>query len=292
MAPDNAPPLSPGYAVDIRKLTYTYPAAIAPALQDVDLQVPEGQFCALIGANGAGKSTLCYAIAGFVPHFYNGELRGSVQVAGIDVPSASLARLAGTVGLVFANPFNQISGARFTVRDEVAFGLENLGVPRSEMLVRTNEILAMAGLEHIAGRSPYALSGGQQQRVALAAVMVMRPQVLVLDEPTSQLDPTGTREVFEALAALAGQSHITVVLAEHKLEPIAAHADRVVVLAQGRIVADGSPANVLSSPDLERYGLLPTRYTQAARLAVARGLAQPAERLPVTLDEATGFFSH
>lgn len=277
--------------IDIHGLTYTYPASETPALNGIDLHVPEGQLCAVVGANGAGKSTLCYAIAGFVPHFYGGALQGRVAVAGRDVAKASLAELAGEIGLVFANPFNQITGARFTVREEVAFGLENLGVPRNEMLARVDAALALVGLAGMGDRSPYALSGGQQQRAALASVIVMRPRVLVLDEPTSQLDPVGTREVFETLAGLAQAGGTTVVLVEHKLEWIAVHADRVVVLAGGHAVLDGPPADVLAAAALPDHGLAPTRYTQAARLAVARGLA-PADRpLPVTLDQATRFFT-
>ena len=276
--------------IDIKNLTYTYPTTETPALVDVTLAVPPGQFCAVVGANGAGKSTLCYAIAGFVPHFYNGELHGQVQVAGIDVPAASLAQLAGEVGLVFANPFNQITGARFSVREEIAFGLENLAVPRDEMLARVDEALRLAGLADLGDRSPYELSGGQQQRVALASVLVMRPRVLVLDEPTSQLDPVGTREVFEMLHRLAAAGDTTVVLAEQKLEWAAVYADRVIVLDRGRIVRAGPPTAVLSDPDLARYGLAATRYTQAARLAGARGLVPPDRPLPVTLEQAAGFF--
>jgi energy-coupling factor transporter ATP-binding protein EcfA2 len=276
--------------IGIKNLTYSYPAAGTPALAGLSLEIPAGQFCAVVGANGAGKSTLCYAIAGFVPHFYNGDLAGSVKVDGIDVPSASLAKLAGEVGLVFANPFNQITGARFTVREEIAFGLENLGVPRDEMAARVDEVLALAGLVDIAERSPYALSGGQQQRVAIASVIVMRPRVLVLDEPTSQLDPLGTREVFETLHGLAAANGVTVVLAEHKLEWIAVYADRVIVLDHGRIVRDGLPAEVLADPGLGQFGLVATRYTQAARLAVERGLVPPGRTLPVTLTQAVDFF--
>lgn len=278
--------------IDIRGLTYTYPASETPALNGIDLTVPEGQLCAVIGANGAGKSTLCYAIAGFVPHFYNGTLTGQVTVAGRDVVATPLAELAGEIGLVFANPFNQITGARFTVREEVAFGLENLGVPRDDMLARVEAALARVGLAGLGDRSPYALSGGQQQRVALASVIVMQPRVLVLDEPTSQLDPVGTREVFETLAGLAQAGGTTVVLVEHKPEWIAVHADRVVVLSAGRVVLDGPPAEVLAAPELPGYGLAPTRYTQAAHLAAGRGLAPSDRPLPVTLEQAVPFFRH
>jgi energy-coupling factor transporter ATP-binding protein EcfA2 len=202
-----------------------------------------------------------------------------------------VAELAGTVGLVFANPFNQITGARFTVREEIAFGLENLGVPREKMESRVADVMALAGLTGVADRSPYALSGGQQQRLAIASVLVMDPQILVLDEPTSQLDPVGTREVFSVLHDLAATDDITIVLASHKLEWVAVYADRVIVLDDGRVVADGPPADILASPDLPGHGVRPTRYTQAAVAAQAAGAVGPGKRpLPVTLEQAIEFF--
>lgn len=276
--------------IRLRDATYYYPRATRPALAELSLEVPPGQFCAVIGANGAGKSTLCAALAGFVPHFYRGRLSGTVEVAGIDVARSSLAELAGTVGLVFSNPFNQITGARFSVRDEVAFGLENMGVPTDEMAARIDDMLRFVGLSDLADRSPFALSGGQQQRLAIASVLVMRPQLIVLDEPTSQLDPIGSKEVFTVLRDLAATDEATVFLAEQKLEWVATFADRVIVLHEGRLVADGTPSEVLASPALEGYGLEPTRYTRAARAAQAAGLAPANRPLPVTLDQAVEFF--
>ena len=276
--------------IRLSDVTYSYPRSDSPALSNVSLHIPAGQFCAIIGANGSGKSTLCSALAGFVPHFYRGNLTGSVEVSGIDIAGASLAELAGTVGLVFANPFNQITGARFTVREEVAFGLENLGVPRAEIEPRIDKMLTFARLADLAGQSPYALSGGQQQRLAIASVLVMQPKVLVLDEPTSQLDPIGSKDVFALLRDLAATDEATVVLAEQKLEWVATFADRVLVLHKGKLVADGAPGEILSSPTLKKYGLEPTRYTQAARAAQAAGQRADETALPVTLEQAVEFF--
>lgn len=276
--------------ISLSDVTYFYPRSDSPALSNLTLDIPAGQFCAVIGANGSGKSTLCSALAGFVPHFYRGKLTGSVEVAGIDIAGASLAELAGTVGLVFANPFNQITGARFTVREEVAFGLENLGVPLAEMKPRIDEVLDFVRLTDLADQSPYALSGGQQQRLAIASVLVMRPKILVLDEPTSQLDPIGSKEVFAVLRDLAATDEATVVLAEQKLEWVATFADRVLVMHKGKLVADGLPAEVLSSPTPAKYGLEPTRYTQAARAAQAAGWRTDETTLPVTLEQAVEFF--
>jgi energy-coupling factor transport system ATP-binding protein len=270
--------------------SYTYPQTSVPALSGINLEIPEGQFCAVIGANGAGTSTLCFALTGFVPHFYRGTVEGTASVAGKDVKLAPLSELAGEIALVFANPFNQISGARFTVREEIAFGLENLGLPRDQMLARVDETMALTGLMALAERSPYALSGGQQQRLAIASVLAMRPRVLVLDEPTSQIDPVGTREVYAVLRALVIKGDTTVVLVEHKLEWAAVYAHRVILLAGGQIVRDGVPAEVLASPDLEQHGVKGTRYTAAARKAQGRGLVSRHKALPVTLEQAVGFF--
>ena len=276
--------------IRLSNVTYSYPRAETPALDHLSLDIPTGQFCAVIGANGAGKSTLCAALAGFVPHFFRGALAGQVEVAGIDIAETTLADLSGTVGLVFSNPFNQITGARFTVREEIAFGMENMGVPPQEMIQRIDEVLHFTGLAELGDRSPYALSGGQQQRLAIASVLVMRPKILVLDEPTSQLDPVGSKEVFAILNRLAAADVATVVLAEQKLEWVATFADRVMVLDHGRLVADGNPHEILASEKLADYGIEPTRYTQVARKAQAAGLRAPNVPLPVTLDQAVEYF--
>jgi len=275
--------------VEIEGLTYSYPHTDQPALRNVSLCVEEGEFVAIIGANGAGKSTLCYALTGFVPHFFQGEMEGQVRVTGFETRERPLEDIVLVAGLVFQNPFNQISGAKFTVYEEVAFGLENLGVPRAEMHPRIDRALALAGITDLADRSPYALSGGQQQRVALASMLVMEPQLLVLDEPTSQLDPVGSREVFGVIRELSRQG-ITVVMAEHKLEWVATFADRVIVLADGEIVLAGPPHEVLASSVLETYQIGQTRYTLAARRALSEGLWPAGHRLPVTVDEAEAGF--
>jgi energy-coupling factor transport system ATP-binding protein len=271
--------------VEIENLTYRYPHTNHPALRDLSLQVEAGEFVAVIGANGAGKSSLCYTLTGFVPHFFQGELTGRVHVAGLETKDHHLEDIVLVSGLVFQNPFNQISGAKFSVYDEIAFGLENLGVPREEMPPRIERAMALTGIADMAGRSPYALSGGQQQRVALASMLVMEPQVLVLDEPTSQLDPLGSREVFAVIRELSREG-MTVIMAEHKLEWVAAFADRVLALADGHIVLSGPPNEVLTSPLLETYHIGQTRYTSVARRVKAEDGWPVGQPLPVTLEEA------
>ncbi len=275
--------------VNLQNVTYKYPLTDSPALQNINLQVKEGEFLAIIGPNGAGKSTLCYTLAGFVPHFFKGELTGTVEVAGIESQNSSLSEWVLNVGLAFQNPFNQISGAKYTVFEELAFGLENIGVSREEMKVRVEDAMKLTGIRDLANRSPYSLSGGQQQRVALTSILVMQPKVLVLDEPTSQMDPIGTREVFSVIRTMAERG-MTVILVEHKVEWIAQFADRVIALKDGQILLDGTPSEVLTSPLLQEKGFGISRYTSVARKAQEMGLWK-RDKLPVTLDEAVAGFS-
>jgi energy-coupling factor transporter ATP-binding protein EcfA2 len=275
--------------IELHDLTFKYPSTDTPALRNITLRVEAGELVALIGANGAGKSTLCYAIAGFIPHFYHGEMSGSATVAGHDTRTTLLGEMVLNVGLVFQNPFTQISGAKFTVFEEIAFGLENIGVPRDEIRDRVERVMARTSLTALAQRSPYALSGGQQQRVALASILVMEPHVLVLDEPTSQLDPLGAREVFAVIKDLSRQGS-TVLLADHNPERVADFADRVIALSNGEMILQGTPQAVLTSPLLPQHGIGVSRYTALARRAQAEGLWPTERPLPVTLDEtAEGF---
>jgi energy-coupling factor transport system ATP-binding protein len=267
-------------------LRFRYTGAAQDALSGIDLSVGAGELVGVVGANRAGKSTLCYALTGYIPHFYAGVIEGDVLVSGHDVPRTPVSELVSDVGLVFHNPFNQISGARYTVVEEVGFGLENLGVEQAELRPRAMRALHATGLEALADRSPFTLSGGEQQRLAIAAVMAMQPKVLVLDEPTSQLDPAGTRSIFEVLQRLARTGKTTIVLTEHKLGWLAAFVGRLLVLHEGKLVADGPPRDVLSEALAQPWGVGATRYTRAAQAAVQRGLLPAGSRLPVTLEQA------
>jgi energy-coupling factor transport system ATP-binding protein len=275
--------------VNLQNVTYKYPLTKTPVLQNVNLQVNEGEFVAVMGPNGAGKSTLCYALAGFVPHFFKGEISGEIEVDGKKSSESTLDEWVLNVGLAFQNPFNQISGAKYTVFEEIAFGLENIGVPRSEMKDRVDEAMALTGISDLADRSPYSLSGGQQQRVALTSILVMRPRLLVLDEPTSQMDPIGTREVFGVVRKMAEEG-MTVVMVEHKVEWIAHFADRVIALNEGQVLMEGKPNEVLTSDLLPEKGFGISRYTSVAREAQKQGVWKQ-KQLPVTLFEAAEGFA-
>jgi energy-coupling factor transport system ATP-binding protein len=276
--------------ITVQDLTYTYPTAKQPALNNITLQVDRGEFVAIVGPNEAGKSTLCYALSGFIPHFFRGSMEGNVHIAEINTQESNLAELVLKVGLIFQNPFNQMSGSKFTVFEEIAFGLENIGIPREEMIPRVEKVLAQTGISDLAERSPYSLSGGQLQRVAIASILVMEPEILVLDEPTSQLDPIGSREVFNVIKGMSERG-MTVVMVEHKLEWIAEFADRVIALHEGKILLDGSPNQVLTSPPMLEIGAGESRYTMVARQAT-REMIWPSEfPLPVTLNDAVAGFS-
>ncbi|RCH64194.1 ABC transporter ATP-binding protein [Streptomyces sp. SDr-06] len=275
--------------INIKDFSFTYPTSTVPALSDLDLDVPSGELCVVLGAGGAGKSTLAGVISGTIPHLTGGTASGAVQVNETTVANEDTAHLAAHVGLVMQNPFNQISGARFTVREELAFGLENLGVPRAEMNERVNAVMDELRLTHLRDRSPFQLSGGQQQLLAIGSVLVMRPAVVALDEPTSQLDAAGCDLVFTALSTLR-QRGITVLLAEQRVERVAREADRVVVLEKGRVVATGTPDEVLAREELESWGIAPLRYTIAARRAAERHRWPTGRPLPVTLDSAAEGF--
>jgi energy-coupling factor transporter ATP-binding protein EcfA2 len=277
--------------IELHEVTYTYPTTETPALKDINLKVEEGEFLAIVGSNEAGKSTLCYTLSGFVPHFFQGELEGDVQVAGLELKDSKLSDWVLNVGLVFQNPFNQISGAKFTVFEEIAFGLEILGIPRPEMIERVERAMLHTGISDLAERSPYSLSGGQQQKVALTSILVMEPKVIVLDEPTSQLDPIGTRDVFQVIKEMS-QSGITVVMAEHKIEWVAEYADWVIALDAGEILVEGNSREVFTSPLLPEKGIGISRYTQVASQARSEGFWRQDDPLPVTLNQAiTGFAS-
>jgi energy-coupling factor transporter ATP-binding protein EcfA2 len=269
--------------ISLRDISFTYALASAPALQEISLDIPAGQICGLVGRMAAGKSTLCALCAGFIPNFYNGRISGSALVDGQDVIQHTVADLVRHVGLVSSNPFSQISGARYTVYEEIGFGLENLGLPREEMAERIEWALAALQLTELRDRSPFALSGGQQQRMVIAATLAMRPPVLVLDEPTAQLDPLGAEHLAGILRDLARQG-TTIVFAEHRLEWAAALAERIVALEAGRLIADGPPGAVLSDPLLIEHGIGWPRPTTMAANARAHG-RWPADRpLPITLD--------
>ena len=203
--------------IDIQNVTYTYPLTKTPSIADVNLSFERGKFYAILGANGSGKTTLCNIIRGFIPNFFQGEMKGKVIIDGKNLEEYEMGEIASKIGYVFQNPFNQITGARDTVYGEIAYGLENFGVPVAEIKTRVEKIMEITNTTYLQEKNPFELSGGQQQRVALASVLVLEPDILVIDEPTSQLDPQETERVFEIIKTMK-QMGKTIILVEHKME--------------------------------------------------------------------------
>lgn len=270
--------------IAVENLKYRYPHADSLALDGLNFTVEKGEFIGIVGENGAGKSTLSQALIGLVPQFYNGAYGGKVLIEGQPADTTPIAELCCKVGLVFQNPFNQLSGAKDNVYEEVAFGMQNLGVPREEMHRRAENALKMLDIWQYRDRNPFDLSGGQMQRVAIASILVMEPDIIVLDEPTSQLDPQGSEEVFRTVDKLA-RSGITILMIEQKIEKIAAYCDRILLLHQGHQIAYDTPQKIFSRPDLEELGVQAPAFTRICR---ALGAALPDGSYPVTVEEAAG----
>ncbi len=262
-------------AVHLRQATYTYPDADAPALTGADVEVRAGELALVMGPSGSGKSTLLRCLNGLVPHFYGGVFSGSVDVFGRDPVAEGPRGMSDTVGFVFQDP-----EAQFIVDDvegELAFALEARGYPRSVMAERLDEVSRLLGIAHLRGRRLSTLSGGQRQRVAVAAALALRPRLLVLDEPTSQLDPMASDELLTALVELNHARGLTVVLSEHRLERVVAHAHRIVYCPQaGGTIRAGAPRDVLGEVPL-------------APPVSALGRRLNWRPLPLTVEEALPF---
>ncbi len=269
--------------IEIKELTFTYKDESRPALRNVSLTVPDGAFVGVIGPAGAGKTTLTRAVSGMIPHHYGGDFYGSVKVDGLDTVDTSLTDLSRLVGVVFQDVDSQIISS--VVEDEILYGLENFGVPHEEIPARLDFALEKTGIADLRGRSVSSLSGGQRQKVAIASVVALRPGVLVLDEPTGELDPVSSRQVFSLLRALNREYGTTVVIVEQKIMLLCEYADYLAVLDQGEIVRQGKTRDVLArAEELEALGVNCPRVTLLSRLLSGRtGRSLPAS---VNLDEA------
>lgn len=272
--------------INIENLKYKYPGTDRLALDGITLSIEKGEFIGICGCNGAGKSTLSQAIIGLVPQFYKGAYGGKVEVDGVNCESRPVIELCEKVGLIFQNPFNQLTGAKETVYGEVAFGLQNLAIERDEMKKRIETVMKQLDIWQYRDRNPFDLSGGQMQRVAIASVLVMEPEVLILDEPTSQLDPQGSEEVFRVVDQLS-ESGITVIMIEQKLEKLAAYCDRIILMDDGKMVDFDTPEKIFSRADLEELGVQPPVFT---RIAKEYGVKNEAGDYPAKLEDTVRLF--
>ena len=244
----------------IENVNYKYPLEDKQALKNINIEIKKDEFWAVIGKNGSGKTTLCSILRRFVPDFYKGELTGKITLEGKELKEYSQKEIVQKIGFVFQNPFTQISGVKDTVFEEIAYGLENLGLEREVIISEVEKILKLLEIEKLRDRNPYDLSGGQKQRVALASIIAMDPDILVIDEPTSQLDPKGTEDIFKIINLMANEGK-TIILVEHKLELIAEYAQNILVLDKGEIILSGKAEEVLNNKILLEKEIGMTQYS-------------------------------
>ena len=233
--------------IDISQLSFRYREGVEPILQGIDLAIPDGAFVGITGAAGSGKSTLTYAFNGIIPHCYPGDFYGSVLIDGLDTCEASLTDISRLVGSVCQDIDSQMVSS--VVEDEVLYGLENFGVPKDEVEARVTEALDAMGIADLRHRGIAELSGGQKQKVAVASVIALKPRVLVLDEPTAELDPASSLAVFELLARYARENGTTVIVVEQKIALLSDFADMLLIVDDGKIRFRGTPAEVLEHSD-------------------------------------------
>lgn len=272
--------------VDVQNVSYWYPDAAAPALEGVSARVEAGEFAAVMGGAGSGKTTFLRLINGAIPRSFAGRMEGRVHVLGCDTRTRSVAWLARRVGMVLEDPDVQL----FTddVYSEVAFGPENLGWQPAEIIEATEWALGVVGLKGLKDRRPSELSGGQKQRLTIAAALATRPDVLVLDEPTSQIDSAGADAIFEVISRLQGENGLTVIVATNDVERVAERADRLFVLDEGRLAGEGRPGDVFSGARLASMVGCPQTLRVVAALD-ARGL--PLSERPVRFKECAAVLS-
>lgn len=272
--------------IEFRDVSFWYKSAEEePALKNINLTIHEGDYVALLGLNGAGKTTLQLCINGVIPNSIVGDFQGEVIVDGNDTFETPVREMAKIVGMVFDNPEFQLS--QMSVGEEIALGLESLGHSYDEMVATIEEVLQIVGLQGLNDRSPFGLSGGQQQRLSIASALAMSPKILVMDEPTSNVDPIGKEEIFQVAYKLNRERNMTVIMAEHEVEVMAQYANLVVVMHEGEIVLQGSPEKVFSDVALlEGLGLRMPQVATFGHALEKRGLMSFDGQFPVKLDQA------
>lgn len=274
----------------LKDVSYKYPLEDREILKNINLDIKKGEFWAVIGKNGSGKTTLCNVLRRFVPDFYKGELKGRITLEGKELKDYSAKEIVQKVGFVFQNPFTQISGVKETVFEEIAFGLENLALDAEYIRKRVEETLKLLRIEELRDKNPYELSGGQGQKVALASIIAMDPEIMVIDEPTSQLDPKGTEEIFEIIDILKKEGK-TIILVEHKLELIAEYAEKVMVLDEGEMILSGNTEDVLKNKILIEKEIGIPQYAALAYRLMDEGKVK-FEEIPITKEKAVEVFAH
>lgn len=257
--------------ISIKELSFSYEGYEKRVLDEVSLEIPQGGFVGIIGPSGAGKSTLTYAMNGTIPHHYKGDYYGSVTINGQDTFDSSLTDIALSVGTVFQDIDSQMVAS--VVEDEILYGLENFGIPKEEIQSRMDETLALIGIQNLKYRKIASLSGGQKQKVAIAAILALRPKVLILDEPTGELDPQSSYQIFSLLRKFNEEYGMTIVVVEQKIMLLCEFAKELAVMAEGRIRYQGPVRQVLThAAELEELGVNCPRMVTLSGEMKKRGL--------------------
>jgi len=252
-------------AITVSDLAFRYLSAKDWALDGISLELAERELLGISGPSGAGKSTFCLSLSGLIPNVVEGTMRGTVNVSGFDTRESEVADICSIAGIVFQDPRSQLTGSAMTVEEEVAFGLQNLGVQRNLMRERIAEALDLVGLPGFEMRIPFELSGGEQQRLSLATVIAMRPRILILDEPTELLDPEGAVSVMRAVRSVHEKYQMTTVLVSNQPEILVQHAERIAVLNRGKIVSACTPQEFSRKVRyLEKLGVRSNQVAQVA----------------------------
>lgn len=268
--------------IEIVNYTWNYPDTEKPALDGIDLKIMPGEFIGVIGPNGAGKTTLALSMNGLIPGQYHGIKLGEVKVLGKEVEQYAKGELQRHVGMVFSDPEAQFTA--MTVEDELVFGLENLGLTRGEIKERLDWVVELTNLERLLNKPPYEISGGQKQRVALAAVLAMMPEVMVLDEPTSMLDPLSRKRIFEVLKQLRQTQKHTIIMIEHSLENLIPLTDRMILLSDGKVISNENTRVFFQDAAVQEKGVYPSEVIQYFHSLKKHDWY--ADEIPITLEES------
>lgn len=254
--------------ISVNDFSFRYPQDNKPAVSHINFEVEKGDFVCVIGKNGSGKSTFCNSLVGLIPHYFVGEMTGKIVIDGMDTSTTSINDLSAKAGLVFQNPFNQLSYTATTVAEELAYGLGNRGVERDEMIKRVKDTAKLMRIDSILDQNPLSLSGGQTQRVALGSILIMHPEVLILDECTTQLDPLGAASIFTIVNNLRKQG-ITIIMVDHNIDRVATYADKILLLDDGQQIAFGNAKEILTGDLLPQHGVEQSAFTKISKALLA-----------------------
>lgn len=271
--------------IKLDSFSYIYPDTEELVLTDINLEIEKGEFVGIIGRNKAGKSTLCTALVGLIPFLLGGQWSGNLYIDGVEIDDANVNCVSNTVGIVFQDAESQFS--QETVEDEIAFTMCNMGIPQPEMVKRVEEVCISCNLKGLLKRSPYELSGGQQQRLAVACMLALKPEVIIFDETTSQLDPIGRQEIF-FLAKNLHRAGFTIIMVDHNIELLAEYTTKLLVLNDSRIILYDDTRRVLQQKELLNHNSI--RLPQVTEAAYRLRREYEILKLPVTLREAEGCF--